>query len=103
PQILGKIISLGGSPYTVVGVISPKFDVREFGPAPDLWVPFQLDPNTKDQGHYFTVAARLQPGVTLAQAQARIKLSVEEYRRKFPGTMPGNSWFSVEPIREALV
>ena len=24
--------------------------------APEVWVPFQLDPNTSDQGHYFQVA-----------------------------------------------
>lgn len=48
PQILGKTISLAGSPYTVIGVIGPSFDVREFGPAPDLFIPFQLDPDTQD-------------------------------------------------------
>ena len=103
PQILGKAISLSGNPYTVIGVIGSGFDVREFGPAPDLWVPFQLDPDTKDQGHYFQVAARLKPGITLAQAKAQLKFSVEEYRRKFPGAMEGNTWFTAEPIREAVV
>ena len=44
PQILGKTISLGGDPHVVIGIIGPGFDFREFGPAPDVWVPFQLDP-----------------------------------------------------------
>ena len=42
--IVGKTISLGGDPYIVVGVIGPAFDVSEFGPPPDLWLPFQLNP-----------------------------------------------------------
>ena len=71
--------------------------------APDVWVAFQLDPNTKDQGHYFTAAGRLKPGVTLEQAKARLQVSAADYRRKFPTALPANQGFSVEPIREALV
>jgi predicted permease len=102
-QILGKTISLSGSPYRVIGVIGPDFDLSEFGPAPDVWIPFQLDPNTKDQGHYFQAAGRLKPGVSLAQAKARLKLSAEDYRRKFPTALRPKDSFGVEPFREAVV
>ncbi len=71
--IVGRTISLGGAAHEVIGILGPGFDFRDFGPAPDVWVPFQLDPNSDDQGHYFTVAGRLKPGITLAQAQARMK------------------------------
>ena len=103
PQILGKTISLGGDPHVVIGIIGAGFDFREFGPAPDVWVAFQLDPNTKDQGHYFNAGGRLKPGVTLAQAKARLKVSAADYRRKFPTALRANQGFSVEAIREALV
>jgi putative ABC transport system permease protein len=71
PQILGKTLPLGGSPYVVIGIIGPNFDVGEFAPTPDVYVPFQLDPNTKDQGHYFAAAGRLKPGVSLKQAKPK--------------------------------
>jgi putative ABC transport system permease protein len=103
PGILGKTISLGGDPHVVIGVVGPSFDFREFGPEPDVWVPFQLDPNTSDQGHYFTTAGRLKPGVTLAQAQSRLRFSATEYRRKFPDALQKDQAFSVEPVREAMV
>jgi putative ABC transport system permease protein len=103
PQILGKTISLGGDPYVVIGVIGATFDFREFGPAPDIWLAFQFDPNTKDQGHYFNVAGRLKPGVTVEQAKARLQVSAADFRRKFPTALPANQGFSLEPIREALV
>jgi len=103
PEIVGKSISLGGSPYTIVGVVDPAFDFSEFGPAPELWVPFQLDPGTSDQGHYFQVAGRLKPGVTVQQAQARLKLSAEEYKRKFQNALQRDQGFSVQPLREELV
>ena len=84
PNILGKVISLSGDPYTIVGVIGQSFDVSEFGTPPELWIPFQLDPHSPDQGHYFQVAGRLKPGVTLQQAQARLKLSANEFQAEVP-------------------
>ena len=102
PQIIGKTISLGGDPYVVIGIIGAGFDFREFGPAPDVWVAFQLEPNTKDQGHYFQAAGRLKPGVTVDQAKARLQVSAADFRRKFPN-VPATQGFSVMPIREALV
>ena len=49
PNIVGKTISLSGEPYTIIGVLG-DFDFGEFGPPPQVWMPFQLDPNTTDQG-----------------------------------------------------
>ena len=103
PQIIGKAISLGGDPYVVVGILGPGFDFRDFGSPPDVWVPFQLDPNPTDQGHYFNAAGRLKPGVTLEQAKARLKLSAEDYRRKYPNGLRATDGFSVDPLRQALV
>ena len=103
PQIIGKTISLGGDPYVVIGIVGAAFDFREFGSAPDVWVAFQLDPNTKDQGHYFNAGGRLKPGVTLQQAKARLQVSAADFRRKFPTALGPKDGFSVEPIREALV
>ena len=102
PDVIGKTISLSGEPYTVVGVLG-SFDFREFGPPPQVWIPFQLDPNTTDQGHYFRVAGRLKPGVTLDRARARLNLSANEFRARFPNALGPKNSFSVEPIREALV
>src|SRR5207302_3911891 len=64
---------------------------------------FQLDPHPTDQGHYFTAAGRLKPGVSLAQAKARLKVSIQDFRRKYPMALGSNQGFSVEPIREAMV
>jgi predicted permease len=103
PNILGKTMLLSGEPFVVIGVIGPEFDIAEFGQAPDLFIPFQLDPNTVDQGHFFTAAARIKPGVTLEQAQARLKLSANDYRTKFPQALQENSSFSVEPLQQVFV
>jgi putative ABC transport system permease protein len=103
PQTVGRSISLSGDSYVIIGIVGPDFDVRQFGPAPDVWVPFQLDPNTTDQGHYFQVAGRLKPGVALAQAQSRLQISAQEYLTKFPNSLGKNGSFTVLAMREALV
>jgi putative ABC transport system permease protein len=103
PSAIGKTISLSGDPYTVIGIVGPTFDVQEFGPQPELWVPFQLDPNTTDLGNYFTVAGRLNPGVTLAQAAERLQASAADYRRKFPADLQGNQGFGVARLQDAFV
>jgi putative ABC transport system permease protein len=103
PAIVGKTISLSGDPYTVIGVIKNGFDPSEFLDTPDVWTAFQIDPNTTDQGHYFRAAARLKPGVTLAQAQGKLKQSADEFRQRFPDAIDKKSSFSVEPVQNVFI
>jgi predicted permease len=101
--IVGKTISLSGEPYAVVGVIANGFDESDLGDTPDLWTMFPIDPNTQDQANYFRVLGRLAPGVTLAQAQARLAQSTASYRERFPGSIGPKGGFSVEPMRKVFV
>ncbi len=102
PDVLGKPLTLSGDVYTIVGVVNRGFDVRQFGDA-ELWTPFQLAPTTKDQGHYFAVAARLKPGVTLGQAQAELEASAAAYRERFPDAMQNGVGFTVATLQDAIV
>jgi predicted permease len=105
PDVLGKSITLSGNPYTVVGVVAREFDVRDLGGLPaEVWVPFQLDPNTTDQGHYFQNIARLKPGVTLEQAQAQLLASAAQFRDRYGvAAMPPTAGFSAITLQESLV
>jgi putative ABC transport system permease protein len=103
PQILGKTISLNGEPHTIVGIAGNAAQrSANSGPRADVYVPFQIDPNTTNQGNYFSVLARLKPGVTWEQARARLKASTAEYRAKFPGALGPNESFTAKPLREAI-
>ena len=103
PGVIGRAISLSGEPYTVIGVLGPFHYFEDLGANPQVWTPFQLDPNTTDQAHYFLCAGRLKPGVSLENAQAQLRLSADEYRRRFPDAIGPNDAFSVMPIRQVLV
>jgi predicted permease len=97
--VLGKSLLLGSDPYTIVGVIGKQF-VPE--PEADIWIPFQFPLVSKDHNHFFQVAARLSPGVTLAAANAQLKLATAEYQREF-SEKPGEWWFLVKPLRDSMV
>jgi putative ABC transport system permease protein len=101
-DVIGKTISLGGEPYTVVGVLG-EFSFEDFGPTPHVWLPFQLPANTRDQGHYFQAAGRLKDGVSLDQAKARLQASANDYRAKYPNAIGPKAGLTVQPIREVLV
>jgi predicted permease len=103
PNVIGKTILLSGDPHEVIGIIQPDFDLAEVGEAPELWIPFQLDPNTVDQGHFFTAAARLKNGVSLEQGQARLKLSAAEFTAKFPNGLGDGGGFSLERMQTVMV
>ena len=99
PNIVGEIVSLGNEPFTVVGVTSERFHTD---PKTDLWLPFQFDPNSRDQTHYLLVAGRLRPKVTMEQANAQLKLAANEARRSYPIADP-ELGFSVQPLRDSIV
>jgi predicted permease len=102
PDVIGKGITLGDEPYTIIGVLARGFS---FNPPPDIYLPFQADPNSAQQAHYFAVAARLKPGISLGAAQAALKLGAEEFRRRFPNAIgpKGSFSFTVEPLQEIMV
>lgn len=101
PNVIGTTMQLDGEPYQIIGVIGKNFVTDT--PA-DLWVPFQFDKNSLDMAHYFTVAARLQPGVTIQQADAQLKLVADQYRRLYGAdSLPPDSAFGVASLQEATI
>ncbi|MGD0303613.1 MAG: ABC transporter permease [Candidatus Acidiferrales bacterium] len=102
PNILGKTIELTGDPYVVIGVLGPSF---KSDPKADLWIPLQADPNSTNQGHYLRVAARMRPGVTLAQAKTAMTMAADEFHRKFPDVRFSSNGESATatPLRDIVV
>jgi putative ABC transport system permease protein len=113
-KAIGRRIALNGDRYEIIGVMGPDLqggqiaersllsgDIEIYEP-PDVYLPFQLDPNSNDRGHNFNVAGRLRPGVTIAAANAQLRASYEEYARKWTDLSPGAS-FAVQPLQDAIV
>ncbi len=100
-QVVGSTIQLDGQPYLVVGVIGRSFVTD--APA-DLWVPFQFDLTSQEMAHYFTVSARLKPGITLPQANAQLKLAADQYRRTYGSeALSPEDGFGVVSLEESMI
>ena len=86
PDAVGKTIRLNGTPFTIVGVIDPRFTRLTPGKSHDIWVPLSqaasLEPSWNDQRRttddatnwWLAIVGRLKPGGTMAQAQAATNL-----------------------------
>jgi hypothetical protein len=97
-SIVGRAMSLGNEPYTVVGDAGKDF---VSGPQADLWLPFQFDPASNDMNH-FQVAGLLRPGVSMAQANAQLKVAAAQYHLDYPKVDPRQQ-FGVISLRDLIV
>jgi putative ABC transport system permease protein len=104
-DIVGKEIKLNGRPYTVVGVVAADFQLPDR--ETPVWVPaVYLDgvsgtPTRRGQGGY-NLIARLEPNVTIAQAQSDADNVSRELAREYPEAHGGTT-AKVVGLRAALV
>jgi len=91
PEIARKEIRLNGRPYTVLGVAPRGFHGTEVFYWSDVWVPMTMQPQI--EGHSWLdvrgtfnawVAGRLRPGVTVAQADANLKIIAAQLAHEHP-------------------
>jgi predicted permease len=113
PNVLGRTLRLDNDPYTVIGVLPPGFrnpgptisgDVEVFlaaGFSADTFPPPTRGNRALNPG----AIGRLKPGVTLAQAQARLTAMAAELRHDFPTDYPPQAQWTIEiqPLQETLV
>jgi putative ABC transport system permease protein len=108
-NVIGKTMTIDGATHTIVGVMPPD---PTFGPL-EVWRPltFTEDPGMKERGsHNFRVVARLQQGVTFAQAQDQMSAIARQLAAEYPQDNAGvgvTVWpiveHAVENIRPALL
>jgi predicted permease len=102
PGVIGSTIRLNGIAHTVVGVTAQAFDTREFGHT-DLWVPLQLPTAGTDGGGELAAVARLKPGISLQQAQARLAASTAAFRAVTATALREDARFGAVLFKDALI
>jgi putative ABC transport system permease protein len=104
PGIVGKSVSLNGTVYTIVGVLPPRF-LFPFRDA-ELAVPLPVrsDARRSDRGANFVrVIARLNSGVSLAEATANLDAIAHRLRRLYPDDDARKTGISLYPLHNEIV
>ena len=104
-RAVGRMVSLDGQPFEVVGVVDPGFLGMEVGRREDIYAPICAQvltthqPNVLDARSrwYLNIIGRPGPGVTVAQARARLAAAASQV---FSATVPAN--WSADNQREYL-
>jgi predicted permease len=91
PNILGRPITLGNKPFSVIGVARPEFRLDAKA---DVWVPLQIVEAPKERGNNFNFVARMRPGVTRSQAETDLKNVLLQLRNTYP-----ELWDQFESVR----
>jgi predicted permease len=113
--VIGRRLVLNGDLHEVIGVMGPDLangqiaeqsmgsgDLHIHQP-PDVYLPFQLEPNSTERGHYFNVAGRLKPGVSLAAANEQLQVSYQDYVRTWGLDITPGAGFRVQRLQDAIV
>jgi putative ABC transport system permease protein len=85
PSVIGTSIRLDGKQVTIVGILPRDFEFAPARSAP-LWVPLHAagDLSARRSLRWFSVIARLAPGVSPEQAQAEMKGITAQLAQTYP-------------------
>ena len=102
-DIVGRMIQLDGSGYTVIAVMRPNFLDVVAGEV-DVWIPQDLQPGGSNSrgNNYITVIGRLEADVSVEQAQAQADVVAATLQEQFPRTNEGR-YASILPMHEDVV
>jgi predicted permease len=87
PSIIGRPLTLNGTPYTVVGVMPPKFHYPD---DIDVWQRLRWDLTQHSRAaHFMEAVGRLSDGTTFDQAQSAVETLALRLQAQFPQTNKG--------------
>jgi putative ABC transport system permease protein len=87
PGVVGRGLALNGQSYAVVGVLPRTVQLpNQENTRDQLWVPmaFPNEEAAQRGNHYLDVMARLEPGISLKQAQADMDTVMAALAREYP-------------------
>src|SRR5437899_6042238 len=105
PDVVGRSVTLGGVPHTIVGVL-PNMPFSWVGPAAEVWTtkPFQIAGLSHERimrgSGFLRVVGRLKPGVTIEQARAAMPPLEQSYRERFQDKVDSASVMTLKTLPE---
>jgi predicted permease len=92
PAILGRTATLAGAPYTIVGILPPRFAFPSEDGTLDVWItrPLEWSPmpvKSRPLSPYLHVFGRLKPDVSVKQASAELATLNHQYAAAHPAML----------------
>jgi cell division protein FtsX len=102
--VIGKPVQVSGSPYTIIGVLSPQFRPLHYSRV-EAWAPLISSSTFGHENRSYrmlSVIGKLREGVTLGRAQAEMSTIAGRLAQEYPATNKG--WGAeVNSLKELLV
>jgi putative ABC transport system permease protein len=108
PGIVGRVLRLSDSSFTVVGVAPANFrplEIEGFG-KPEIFEPLGYaltDPIACRECQHLQLIARLKPGVPASQAHAELNTIMADLVRRYPESYPPGAAVAFEPLQDHIV
>jgi putative ABC transport system permease protein len=109
PHIIGRVIRLSETSFTVVGVLPKSFRTLEIpgsAATPEMFMPLGYDvslPYACRDCQHLHLIARIKQGVSVTEAHAELKTIMADLVRQFPGSYPPGATVAMEPLHNYLV
>lgn len=99
PSLVGRAVQLGDRPFTLIGVLPPRFRGLQRGLVNDVWISldtwsrFYGSPASLErrEARHFEVVARLAPAATLARTASDLALLGSRWAAAFPEASRGRT------------
>jgi predicted permease len=99
PHVIGRTLELDTEPFTIVGVMPPRFRFGDTG----FWFPFPFEIREAPQ-RWYVVTGRLAPGASLASANAELKTIAPRFAQAQAAVADYAGWtVSALPLRDAVL
>ena len=99
PDVVGRRITLGGVPYTIVGAGARGVPLPE---EVEVWAPLAIDTTLGRRNDFLQVIGRLAPGVPPARAQEELATIARRLEQAYPNSNAG--WtVQLVGLRERMV
>jgi putative ABC transport system permease protein len=100
PDVIGQTVRLDGALYTVVGVM-PKTFRHPY--RAEVWLPLALTFSTEGpRNHYLYSAARLRPGISIAQAESAVSRMCSAINQAGPDAN-NPKYADMIPLRDSFI
>ena len=107
PGLIGREITLNGTPLTVIGVAAEGFEGLSFRISQEAWVPLMMyervhptpDLVVNRRAILFNVVGRLKPGVTREQAESNMQAIGSALAQQYPTPNEGRN-VTLEPLTQ---